>query len=229
MISAFLRHFGPLRQSLKSLSLRADLTAYLFCAMAGIVFINCAHQGHDDYPRRDRANTVMVKPPAIPPAGPVASKPGTPAQPVPAPGVSKPKPSVPSAPEKAVARSKEKAPNVSGLNLKLDEPLSPPVRRLIKSAEENLKKGKVMEARAQADRAYRMDLRDPRTSFLMAKVSASEKDYEGAEQWAMRSLEYLSDYANKQTVWGLIARVREKSGNKAGSAEAMRKRGEVRR
>ena len=227
MIPAFLRKFGLLRDGMKSFSLREDLISYLFCAMAGIVFINCAHQGHDDYPMQNRSNRVLVKPPAVPPAGPVAPKPSAPL--VPAVGVSKPKRVVPSVPDNTVASSKEKAPNVAGLQLKLDEPLSPPVRRLIKSAEENLKKGKVLEARAQADRAYRMDLRDPRTSFLMAKVSVSEKDYEGAEQWAVRSLENLSDSANKQTVWGLIARVREKGGNKKGSAEAMRKRSEIRR
>ena len=204
---------------------RGDLASYLFCAIAGIVFINCAHQGDDDYPMRVKQQ-VMVRPPAVPPAPP-----GPKVEPAsPQPGVtSKPKPLEVVPPKSSGISVKEKAPNLAGLQLKLTEPLSLPVRRLIQSAEENLKKAKVHEARAQADRAYRMNLRDPRTSFLMAKVSASEKDFEGAEQWALRSLENLSDAANKQTVWGLIAKVREKSGNKQGAAEAMRKRSEARR
>lgn len=173
---------------------------------------------------------VMVAPPKVPPAAPLVTPkvPAVPEAQVASPNLPKPK-VTPQVSTSSKSSKPEKTAKLSSLQLKIETPLTPPVRRLISTAEENLKKGKVLEARAQADRAYRMDLRDPRTSFLMAKVSASEKDYEGAEQWAMRALENLDDGANKAVVWGLIARVREKSGNRIGAAEALKKRNESRR
>ncbi|MES2745601.1 MAG: hypothetical protein V4655_09235 [Bdellovibrionota bacterium] len=212
---------------------RGDLASYLFCAIAGLVFINCAHQDDDHY--ITRRPKEMVSPPAVPPRGPVPALPTAPLSvPIPqTPGsasVSVPKPRS----EAAANKPAQNAPtvgkiNLSALQLKMDSSLSPPVKRLVSNAEESLKKGRVLEARAQADRAYRMNLRDPRTSFLLAKVSVLEKDYDGAEQWAMRSLEYVDDEANKAVIWGLIARAREKAGNKPGVAEALKKRDSVRR
>jgi hypothetical protein len=206
------------------------------------VLAACAHQSDDDYPIRHGKIPETVAPPAVPPAAP---------QPLPTPSPSAPLVTVPAPPPPSPIVQTNPSPRVapgtstpsvkstpgsaasSGLAvagaLQISDPLSAPVKRLINSAEESLKKGKILEARSQADRAYRMDLRDPRTSFLMARVAEKEKSYEDAEQWAMRSLEYLGDSKNKLIVWNFVAKVREKSGNKKGVQEAMRKVNELKR
>ncbi len=216
---------------------KGEMLSYAICGCLSFAFINCATQNDDDRHIKSinkGSKEALLTPPPVPPkpaakAGEAKTanasvKKGAKAAVVQTPSVASSKEST-----GKPKLGSEKAPNVSGLTLKLEEPMAPAVKIMVTKAEENLKKGKVMEARFQADRAYRMDLRDPRTSFLLAKVAASEKDYEGAEQWAVRSLENLSDSANKEVVWGLIARVREKRGNKSGMGEALRKRAEYRR
>lgn len=183
------------------------------------VFTACAHPGDDDYPLRHG----QVKPAEASPLGPVPPPPApSPVPPVPL--VTLPAPPAPKGqPPKPAAAASSSSPKGQGNTLQLSEPLSAPVKRLLNSAEESLKKGKILEARAQADRAYRMDLHDPRTSFMMARVSEREKAYEDAEQWAMRSLENLSDANNKRIVWAFVSRCREKNGNKKGRQEATRR------
>lgn len=190
-----------------------------------LVLVNCAHQDENDYMRSSASHPRQQ---ATVPAPEVPSKDKKPAA-VPAakdsniPSSNNPAPKV----ARKLGPSLDKAPALAGLKLKMDAPLSPPLRRLLTTAEDNLKKGKILEARSLADRAYRMDLREPRTSFLLAKIFATEKDYEDAEQWALRSLENIDDRSNKAVIWGLIARVREKGGNKIGAAEALKKRNQV--
>ncbi len=198
-----------------------------------LIAIACTHES-DDYPvlRHETKERTSSAAPAPAPNHvqqvPLVTMPPPPAPRYTPPPVP-PKTVAPAAATSAAKDSKptahaSQAPDLgSGSNtLKLDEPLSPPVKRMLTQAEESLKKGKVMEARAQADRAYRMDLHDPRTTFMLARVAAHEKSYDDAEQWAMRSLENLNDPANKKVVWNFIARCREKSGNKKGVAAAKR-------
>lgn len=200
------------------------------------VLAACAHQSDDDYPVRHGRIPEPVAPPAVPPAAPqplpTPSVPlvTLPAPPAPSPIVqTNPTPrTAPGTSTPSVKSTAGSAPAVAGA-LQISEPLSAPVKRLINSAEESLKKGKILEARSQADRAYRMDLRDPRTSFLMARVAEKEKSYDDAEQWAMRSLENLGDARNKLIVWNFVAKVREKNGNKKGVQEAMRRVNELKR
>lgn len=196
---------------------------------------SCAHQGDDNYPVRMGKGPELVSPPVPPPTAPLPTP--VPREPQSVPLVTIPAPPAPKsvpipskttppapAPQEPVGTvSSRRSSGGGGGSLQLDDPLSAPVKRLISAAEESLKKGRVMEARAQADRAYRMDLRDPRTSFLMARVSEREKAFEDAEQWAMRSLENLSDMGNKKVIWKFIANIREKNGNKKGVADALRK------
>ncbi len=193
--------------------------------LAAFILASCAHQGDDDYPvmknkigkHQEPAVIPVAPPPAPAPAAPLVTLPPPPA---PKPLVGKP---IPGANAPGAQSSSGPSPTVAVAgNLLLNEPLSAPVKRLISAAEDSLKKGRILEARAQADRAYRMDLRDPRTSFLMARVSEREKAFEDAEQWAMRSLENLNDTGNKRVVWGFIAKVREKNGNKKGMQEALK-------
>jgi hypothetical protein len=235
-------------------SVRNGLASYLIIAVASLAVLNCAHQDDDAFIVRRSKEMVPppAVPPrgplpvpapssasgSLPPSASSGSTPsGAPSSSSPSPAtgstVSVPKPRSDSAATDAndgknKSRSKNTAAvgkaNLASFQLKLDTSLSPPVKRLVNNAEESLKKGRVLEARAQADRAYRMDLRDPRTSFLLAKVSIVEKDYDSAEQWAMRALEYVNDDANKSVIWSLVARAREKAGNKIGVTEALKKR-----
>ncbi|MBC7659372.1 MAG: hypothetical protein H7249_06660 [Chitinophagaceae bacterium] len=214
-----------------------SLSAVVFVTSAVLMFATgCAHQGDDDYPVRHGSamkQPELVSPPVPPPASPapIVNPPlvTMPPPPAPAPATAAARAPGPVQPKMPLPSQTATFGPVSGSALQLSEPLSAPVRRLINAAEDSLKKGKILEARAQADRAYRMDLRDPRTSFLMARVSEREKSYDDAEQWARRSLETLGDAGNKRIVWNFIASVRSKNGNKKGAQEAMRQVHELKR
>ena len=203
--------------------------SYSFLLVLSILGSTCAHQDDDDYPVRHGS---MAKPsempsPVVPPSAPspVQSVPLVTLPPPPAPPISKPsaRPATTPARTTPAPSPGATAGSSSSGTLQMNDPLSAPVKRLLSNAEESLKKGKILEARAQADRAYRMDLHDPRTSFMMARVSERERAYEDAEQWAMRSLENVSDPANKKVIWAFVNHCREKSGGRKGLQEATRR------
>lgn len=210
--------------------------SFRFLLISTVLSSTCAHQGDDDYPLRHgaAAKPQEVAPAPYPGPLPPPAAPGpahsVPLVTVPAP-IAPPSPKVmpPKVPAKAAPNPALSAGSSSSGSLQMNEPLSAPVKRLLANAEDSLKKGKILEARAQADRAYRMNLHDPRTSFMMARVAEREKAYEDAEQWAMRSLENVTDPANKKTIWAFVNHCREKNGGKKGLQEAARRTKEVKK
>jgi hypothetical protein len=105
----------------------------------------------------------------------------------------------------------------------IKEPLSPAVQSLLRKSQAALENKQFQEAEAHAERAYRMEGRDYRVLFMMARVSLSQGSAADAEQWAQRSLGSLaSKYkAHRIQTFEFIARARALQGDQAGYDQAL--------
>lgn len=173
----------------------------VFLALAfSLTILSCAHEPEDE-------PTIEIKP-----------REEAEAEKMPA-----PKPPLPMAPPLPSAKPALPAER-PGEALNVARELPKPVVIMLKSAEAQLKKKQFNLARAQAERAYRMESRDPRTSFLLARIAAEEGDYQDAEQWAHRALENAESEANESFLWRFIARCRQKQGDSKGADSALRRK-----
>jgi len=112
----------------------------------------------------------------------------------------------------------------------IKEPLSPAVQSLLRKSQAALENKEFQEAEAHAERAYRMEGRDYRVLFMMARVSLSKGSAADAEQWAQRSLGSLSTKYKAHRIQTLefIAKVRALQGDQAGHDQALEQARKVR-
>lgn len=132
-----------------------------------------------------------------------------------------PKAPVPMAPPLAPAPAAKPAVVVPAETLEVAAELPKPVAIMVKNAEAQLRLKQLPMARAQAERAYRMESRDPRISYLLGRIAAAEGDYQDAEQWGQRALESSDTASNKDVIWRFIARCRQKQGDSRGAEDAL--------
>jgi hypothetical protein len=167
---------------------------------------SCVHQSDGNLPSPP---VVSEKPPGAKPASPVAPPKAPALPPLASPGPSKPL-IIPERPGEA---------------LTVENELPRAIELMLKKAEAQFADKQLSLARAQAERAYRMESqnRDPRISFLLARIAAEEGDFGDAEQWAHRSLETAESSQNKDLLWRFIARCRQKQGNSSGAMDALRR------
>ena len=129
------------------------------------------------------------------------------------------------APEPAPAPVEEKpAATVVAPNMELiKEPLAPAVQSLLKKSQAALEQHNYQEAEAHAERAYRMEGRDYRVLFMLARISYASGAAADAEQWAQRALGSLPDKykAHRVQTWEFIAKTRSARGDQAGHDEAI--------
>lgn len=129
------------------------------------------------------------------------------------------------APEpKQVPAAEKPTETVAAPNLEvIKEPLVPAVQSLLKKSQQALEQKQYQEAEAHAERAYRMEGKDFRVLFMLARVSLGSGSPADAEQWALRALGFLpAKYkGHRIQAWEFIARARSLRGDQAGHDEAL--------
>ncbi len=112
----------------------------------------------------------------------------------------------------------------------IKEPLSVAVQSLLKKAQSALEMKQYAEAQAHAERAYRMEGRDFRVLFMLARVSLSLESPADAEQWAQRALESLPNKykAHRLQTWEFIAKVRKLRNDEVGEQAALKEARSIR-
>lgn len=112
----------------------------------------------------------------------------------------------------------------------IKEPLPIAVQSLLKKAQSALEQKQYAEAQAHAERAYRMEGRDFRVLFMMARVNLSLGSSADAEQWAGRALESLPNKykAHRVQTWEFIAKVRKLRQDDIGEQAALKEARSIR-
>lgn len=103
-------------------------------------------------------------------------------------------------------------------------PVSPAVRRLMRTAAEKRRAGDYEAAQASLERALRIEPRNPRLWNRLAHLYAAQGEYARVESLAAKSNALAgNDPVLQADNWSLIARAREAMGDSRGAAEARRR------
>ncbi len=104
------------------------------------------------------------------------------------------------------------------------QPLPAAPSMLLESAEQHFAQGRLTMAHSQAERVYRLEPRNYRVIFLLARIAYENKSPEDAEQWAYKALDALQPQftAERRKVWEFIATCRRDQGQIDAAEEALR-------
>ncbi|SMF49334.1 tetratricopeptide repeat protein [Pseudobacteriovorax antillogorgiicola] len=97
------------------------------------------------------------------------------------------------------------------------------VTHLIRKSKSHLDEGRMDQAIASMERAYRIDYRDPEVSYMMARSLFAKGKENQAEQWALKSLGlwHPSQSHQKRKAWELISQCRLRRGDYKGANQAI--------
>ena len=101
------------------------------------------------------------------------------------------------------------------------KPQSPAVLALLNDAQQKQQQGDLSSAQVTLQRAQRIAPRDPAVYYALAETHLQLKDYELAEQVALKGVSLVQGNRTQlHKFWSLIANIRTQAGNAQGAAEA---------